>query len=242
MGMRLQYVSLPGTALEALQADAELGPSLLVEETASNISPAMLDELRKHMTAAGMGQLMPPTGGFPRLVRDDEDDSAEIRGAAGGASWLAAYGGAAAGGAAGSHGGGARARGLARPDAVRGELEKSWHGLHFVLTGRADEAPAPLGLLLSGGVEVGEDLGYGAARFLSPAEVVGFRTAIKGISDAEFERRFDLAALERNEVYPGCWDEDRAELLEEYLDYFHQLQDDLDKTTLAGEGLLLMIT
>jgi hypothetical protein len=137
--------------------------------------------------------------------------------------------------------GGADGQSAVRPDAVRGELEKAWHGLHLVLTGRADEAPPPLGYLLSGGEEVGEDLGYGAARLLMPPEVQAFRDALKMISEAEFDARFDLGALERNDVYPHIWDEDRDELLEEYQMYFEQLKNDLDQTAAAGEGLLIAI-
>uniref|UniRef100_B8HYY4 Uncharacterized protein n=1 Tax=Cyanothece sp. (strain PCC 7425 / ATCC 29141) TaxID=395961 RepID=B8HYY4_CYAP4 len=37
-------------------------------------------------------------------------------------------------------------------------LEKSWHGLHYVLTGSAEDGEAPLNFILHGR-EVGEDLG-----------------------------------------------------------------------------------
>ncbi|MDX2198473.1 MAG: YfbM family protein [Phycisphaerae bacterium] len=151
---------------------------------------------------------------FPRLVRDDDDDRR------------------------GSSNAGHSAT---RPDAVRGGLEKAWHGLHFVFTGRADEAPAPFGYLLSGGEEMGEDLGYGPARYLTLAEVGRFRDVLLAIGEQEFDRRFDLAALEQNDIYPGCWDEDRDELLEEYTEYFDLLKAELGRTVDAGEGLLILL-
>lgn len=151
---------------------------------------------------------------FPRLARNDADDQR------------------------GSSDAGSSA---ARPDAVRGGLEKAWHGLHFVFTGRADEAPAPFGYLLSGGEEMGEDLGYGPARYLTHAEVGRFRDVLLAINEQELDRRFDLAALEQNDIYPGCWDEDRDELLEEYTEYFAQLKADLGRTIDSGEGLLIVI-
>jgi hypothetical protein len=129
----------------------------------------------------------------------------------------------------------------ANAPAIHGDLEKTWHGLHFVFTGVADEAAAPFGYLLSGGEEVGDDLGYGPARYLTPAEVREFRDALNTISDQEFDRRFDLAAMERFDIYPGIWDEDRVDLLEEYTDCFVMLKDDLDAIVKAGDGMLIGI-
>ncbi len=155
-------------------------------------------------------------GKFPRLVRGDSDSDDRGDRSAG--------------------------AGVVRSDAVRGELEKSWHGLHFVLTGRADDAPAPLGYLLSGGEEVGEDLGYGSARFLNSSQVKALRDALRPFDEAEFDRRFDVKAMERAQLYPNCWDEDRDDLLEEFDSYLRELQRDLDATVAAGEGLLIAIT
>src|SRR5262249_37024227 len=61
-------------------------------------------------------------------------------------------------------------------------LEKSWHGLHFVLTGSNDGDRMPLAFLLCGGQEVGEDLGYGPAHLLSPAQTLQVANALDGIS------------------------------------------------------------
>jgi uncharacterized protein DUF1877 len=40
-------------------------------------------------------------------------------------------------------------------------LEKSWHALHYLLTGTAEQAPPPLGNVIMGGEEIGEDRDYG---------------------------------------------------------------------------------
>ena len=51
------------------------------------------------------------------------------------------------------------------------DLDKAWHGIHFLLTGSAWEGEEPLCYLLAGGQEVGdEDVGYGPARVLRPRE------------------------------------------------------------------------
>ena len=43
------------------------------------------------------------------------------------------------------------------------ELDKSWHVLHFLFTGHPSHGPMPAAALLSGGREIGDDLGYGPA-------------------------------------------------------------------------------
>src|SRR5205809_3698611 len=45
------------------------------------------------------------------------------------------------------------------------DVDKAWHGLHFLLTGAANEERPPLDFLVTGGEEIGdEDVGYGPAR------------------------------------------------------------------------------
>ncbi|MCC6358529.1 MAG: YfbM family protein [Phycisphaerales bacterium] len=215
--MRLQYVSIPDSTAGKMRSDPSLAASLVMGGALAAMgqgdASSIQQAIQKKLNAMGMGAM------FPRLARDDADDEGD------------------------SDGGGPRGHSsLARPDAVRGEMEKAWHGLHFVLCGTADEAPPPLGYLLSGGEELGDDLGYGPARYLKPDEVKAFRDALMRISDADFARRFDPAALERSDIYPNIWDEDRDELLEEYQMYFEQFKRDLDATLAAGEGLLIAMT
>ena len=46
-----------------------------------------------------------------------------------------------------------------------GDLDKSWHGIHYLFTGKADESGTPLEFLVAGGASVGdEDVGYGPPR------------------------------------------------------------------------------
>jgi hypothetical protein len=49
-------------------------------------------------------------------------------------------------------------------------LEKSWHVLHYLLTGKAEKAPPPVGNAVLGGQDIGGDRGYGPARFLTPQQ------------------------------------------------------------------------
>ena len=99
------------------------------------------------------------------------------------------------------------------------DLEKAWHGLHYVLSGSVDIEPGdlPLSQAVLGGSEIGEDWsGYGAARYFTPAEVGEVAKALAGAEDDDVMKRFDPERMASLQVYPFGWDEpdDREWLLE----------------------------
>src|ERR1700722_3238791 len=52
------------------------------------------------------------------------------------------------------------------------DVDKAWHGLHFLLTGTAWEGAPPLDFIVKGGRQIGDvDVGYGPARAFSSADV-----------------------------------------------------------------------
>ncbi|WP_433006915.1 YfbM family protein [Kribbella sp. CA-294648] len=101
-----------------------------------------------------------------------------------------------------------------KPPAVA-DLDKAWHGLHWVLTGAAWGAEGALGQAIMGGEEFGEDWGYGRPRLLDPASVVSVAAALDSIGADELRARFDPDALSEAEVYPDIWDE--ADVFDSYL-------------------------
>jgi uncharacterized protein DUF1877 len=121
-------------------------------------------------------------------------------------------------------------------------LEKAWHGLHYLLTGSATEGDMPLGFLLEGGEAIGDDLGYGPARFLDHEQAAELNEAIAAISDEQLWSRFDADAMTEEGVYPGIWDEPESDLREEYLHYFHEVKKLVQKANADNLGLLLMLT
>jgi hypothetical protein len=80
------------------------------------------------------------------------------------------------------------------------DFDKAWHGLHFLLTGSADETDGPLSLL-GKGQAIGEDNGYGPPMLVSAAEMRAFHEALSRLSDEELERRFDPQAMLAANVY-----------------------------------------
>ena len=132
--------------------------------------------------------------------------------------------------------------GLERGQTPSVHLEKAWHGLHFLLTGSAGESGVPLGFLLEGGQEVGEDDGYGAPRLFQPGEVQQIKAALAPISDDELCGRFDPERMEAESIYPCIWDEEEEELRDEYLSYFHELKQVVTQAGEGGMGLLVTLS
>ena len=116
-------------------------------------------------------------------------------------------------------------------------LEKSWHVLHYLLTGKAEEAPPPLGNAILGGEEIGGDLGYGPARFLTPQQVREVALALAAISKGDLRERFDLKAMKAANIYPV---RDKSEL-ELAQGYFELLSRYYAEASAQGNAMLLWI-
>ena len=112
------------------------------------------------------------------------------------------------------------------------DLDRAWHGIHFLLTGTARGAVGPRGYIL-GGRPVGEiNVGYGPARVLTSTEVAAFDDLLQCIPDDELSQRFNPEAMTRAEIYPEIWE--RAQTGEEdVLGYLVGHFDEL-KTFVAG--------
>jgi uncharacterized protein DUF1877 len=86
-------------------------------------------------------------------------------------------------------------------------IDKAWHGLHYLLCGAPEPAPGPLGQAVFGGTEIGEDQGYGPARYFTPAQVAEIARALQSPAlEPELHTRFDSAAMTRLGIYPGGWE------------------------------------
>jgi hypothetical protein len=83
-------------------------------------------------------------------------------------------------------------------------LEKSWSGLHFLLTGTAFEGEEPFCYLIVGGQDVGRVPG-GPVRLLSAEQVRQFRDALRQITPDQLRSRYDPEEMKRLEIYPNTW-------------------------------------
>ena len=126
-----------------------------------------------------------------------------------------------------------------------GDLDKSWHGIHYLLTGNADESGTPLEFLVAGGASVGdEDVGYGPPRVFTAAETRAIAAALGAVSDDDLRSRFAPDAMMRAEIYPEIWDRDPTDddTLGYLMDNVAILREAMTTVTSRGHGLLVVLS
>jgi hypothetical protein len=134
---------------------------------------------------------------------------------------------------------------LAEGEGAAVDLDKAWHGIHYLLTKTAWGGDAPLDFLAIGGESVGdEDVGYGPARAFRAAEVAAIAAAVRALSDDDLRARFDPADMAEQEVYPEIWsragsDDDPLGYLMMYLS---ELRSALDAIAARGHGMVITIS
>jgi hypothetical protein len=85
-------------------------------------------------------------------------------------------------------------------------LEKSWHGLHYLLCGEVEPGPTVLSQAVIGGLEIGDDYGYGPARYFSPMQVATVaRELNRPKLESEMRSRFNARRMSSLEIYPKGW-------------------------------------
>ena len=123
------------------------------------------------------------------------------------------------------------------------DVDKSWHGLHYLLTGTADEGEGPRSLAIFGGEEFGPEIGIGPARFLTPAQVREVSLALADFTEAELRANFDPQAMEALRIYPtGIWVRDGEEGLDYLLQYFGGLAKFYADAASRGDAVLQWIS
>ncbi|MBX3411755.1 MAG: YfbM family protein [Pirellulales bacterium] len=126
-----------------------------------------------------------------------------------------------------------------RPQVPCCDLQKSWHGLHYLLTGESADAPLPLGFIFASGEPIEElDAGYGAPCWISPEQAREVHFALDRLSDEELWARFDPEAMNQAGIYPMIWDEGEGDLREEYTMYFHELKKLVADAAEKNKGLV----
>ena len=124
-------------------------------------------------------------------------------------------------------------------EGVETDLDKAWHGIHYLLTGTAWEGSRPLNFILCGGKEVGDvDVGYGPARVMTSGEVQEVVEALDGLDDSEIRQRFNPEEMSNLEIYPEIWDRDPEDddtlgYCMEYLTDLRRFLSDADRSSLG---------
>jgi Domain of unknown function (DUF1877) len=124
------------------------------------------------------------------------------------------------------------------------DVDKAWHGIHFLLTGTAWEGSFPLNFIVSGGKEIGDvDVGHGPARALTSEDVRRLDAELEPLTSEEMMRRFDPEQMTRLQIYPEIWDRDPDDddSLGYLIEYYTDLRDFVRRTAERGHGLLIYL-
>lgn len=103
------------------------------------------------------------------------------------------------------------------------DLDKAWHGIHYLLTATAWEGEFPHNFLLQGGLSSGdEEIGPGPARFFKSHVVAKIQQSLNSITVEMLQSRFNPKEMMRLDIYPQIWDHDLGEddTLGYCIDYF----------------------
>jgi hypothetical protein len=122
-------------------------------------------------------------------------------------------------------------------------LEKSWHGLHFLLTRSAGEPREPLGFLLEGGEQIGafDPFNGPGTRLFDAKATEELDDALAEISDDLLWQHFDASQMTAERIYPNIWDEPEADLRAEYIGYFRALKDFVHQARISKSGLEISV-
>jgi hypothetical protein len=126
------------------------------------------------------------------------------------------------------------------------DLDKSWHGLHFLLTGSAQDTPLPNGFLISGGLDLESDEDDSAPRLLNADQVREIHTFLQSLSRDELTRRFDAQRMTELEIYPDAiWMRDTNadhSARDHLLDAFDELQSFVAVTHERGQAIVVQVS
>ena len=124
------------------------------------------------------------------------------------------------------------------------DVDKAWHGTHFLLTGSAWGGDPPWNFIVAGGSTIGdEDVGYGPARGFTSTEVREIANALESLTPEQLSQRFDPKAMMDAEIYPEIWDRPPAEddTRSYVIDYFDSLRDFVAGAAASGEAWLVYL-
>ena len=119
-------------------------------------------------------------------------------------------------------------------------IDKAWHGVHYLLCGQPQAGSDLASQAVMGGTEVGDNLGYGPARYFEADRVAAIAKELSRPNlEAEMEARFDPDQMMQLGIYPVQFDDpdDRDWLM----DAFRELRQFYVDASAAGVAVVTCI-
>jgi hypothetical protein len=126
---------------------------------------------------------------------------------------------------------------------VEFHLEKSWHAVHFCLTGNGGKTSDPRGMIRADGRTLGSaEFGLGPPWGVLPSEVASFASVIAVVSVKDFFIRYEPAAIRSEYVYGAGSLTETPESFDYVWWYFLGLRDFVTAAAAHGDGLIGWMT
>lgn len=123
------------------------------------------------------------------------------------------------------------------------DLDKAWHGIHYLLTGSAEPDGTLASKVIFGGEDIGKDQGYGPAQLLMPDEVRAIARLLQSTPPETLRQRFRPADMTRVGVYPDViWVRDGEEALHYVLEAYGRLVSFYKLAAERGQAVVFAIT
>jgi len=123
------------------------------------------------------------------------------------------------------------------------DVDKAWHGIHYLLCGKQWDGDPPLSFIVCGGTSVGDvDVGYGPARVYFSNEVTEIANALEPINTDQLREKYNSEEFIENNIYPEKWEEPISECLDNYvLHYFNELKEFILKAKNSNQGIIVFL-
>jgi hypothetical protein len=120
------------------------------------------------------------------------------------------------------------------------DIDKAWHGIHFLLNNDPWDGEEPLKFTILGKYEIGEDVGYGPAHYLTSEDVKTITKALSNISAEALKSKFDADKMIKADIYPSVWEEE--DVVEYLIEYYKVLVDYYNDAAEKGNAMLMSLT
>ncbi|HSA56100.1 MAG TPA: YfbM family protein [Gemmatimonadaceae bacterium] len=119
------------------------------------------------------------------------------------------------------------------------DIDKGWHGLHYLLTGTSGEGKEPACYMIKGGTDLDDE---GVGRVLRPSQVQRFAAFLGALTREQVEQRYDPVRMLALEIYPEIWD--RTSSAEEdprawLIGCFEDVRSFVQRAAAAGDGVVI---
>lgn len=122
------------------------------------------------------------------------------------------------------------------------DLDKVWHGLHWIFTGSADAGPEPLCYLLHKGLVLGR-FRDGDVRGISSEQLAAFEDEVRQFDEVKLQQRYDGAAMAAANLYfSNMWQKDSEEGFEALSTGLEKLKIFLKEGRVRNEGMVIWTT